>query len=134
MKKKEVSKEASKKNPPAKDVDEYLATVPKNQRLALENLRNIIKTTVPEAEEVISYRIPTYKYKGPLVHFAAFKDHLSFFGVNKSVLEKFKSELKDHKISGTTIHFSPQNPLPEEIVKKIVKIRMKENEERAKNK
>lgn len=61
----------------AKTVDEYLHELPEAQRDMLEKLREAIKTAAPEAEEVISYRIPTYKYHGPLVHFAAFKNHFS---------------------------------------------------------
>lgn len=71
MKKKEILKEEYKKNAPARDVGEYLATVPEKARPALENLRNMIKSTAPMAEEIISYHIPTYKYHGPLVHFVA---------------------------------------------------------------
>jgi len=130
MKKKADSKE--EKIPPAKNVDEYLAELPEEQRNTLEELRKAIKEAAPDAEEVISYRIPTYKFHGPLVHFAAFKNHLSFFGVNKSIFEIFKDELVDYDISGTTIHFTPENPLPETLVKKIVKKRIKDNEERLK--
>ncbi len=118
-----------RKDSTAKNVDEHLAKLPEEQRKALEWLRKVIKEAAPEAEEVISYRIPTYRYHGPLVHFAAFKNHLSFYGVNRSLLETFKDELQEHKISGTTIHFIPENPLPEALVRKIVKKRMKENEE-----
>ena len=132
MKGEEIKKETAKKSAKPETVDDYIANVPKEDQDVLENLRNTIKSAAPEAEEVISYGIPTYKYKGPLVHFAAFKNHLSFYGVNKSLLETVKDELKDHKLSGTTIHFSAQNPLPEEFVKKIVQKRMEQNEERAK--
>lgn len=134
MKREEIKKETAKERAKPETVEDYLANVPKEDRDVLENLRNIIKSAAPEAEEVISYGIPTYKYKGPLVHFAAFKNHLSFYGVNKSLLETVKGELKDHKLSGTTIHFSAKNPLPEEFVKKIVKNRIEQNEVMAKNK
>lgn len=132
MKSEEIKKETVKESARPETVDDYVAAVPKEDRDVLENLRNTIKSAAPEAEEVISYGIPTYKYKGPLVHFAAFKNHLSFYGVNKSLLETVKDELKDHKLSGTTIHFSAKNPLPEEFVKKIVQKRIEQNEERAK--
>ncbi|HMK53927.1 MAG TPA: DUF1801 domain-containing protein [Methanobacteriaceae archaeon] len=111
-------------------VDEYIAAAPQGARKSLEELRNAIKDAAPEAEEMISYRIPSYKYHGSLVHFAAFKNHNSFIVVNKSLLETFQSELEGHHISGTTIHFSDENPLPTETVKKIVKARMKQNEKR----
>lgn len=117
---------------PAKTVDEYLADTPEKTRNALENLRKAIKAAAPEAEEVISYRIPTYRYHGPLVHFAAFKDHCSFIVVNKSLIETFRSELGPFTTSGATIHFSAENPLPASLVEKIVRARKTENETRAK--
>jgi len=131
MKKKAVSKE---KEIPAKDVDEYLTTIPEKERAALEDLRATIKEAAPMSEEVISYRIPTYKYQGPLVHFVARKNYSSFIVVDKSLLETFKSELEGYKTSGTTIHFSAENPLPAELVKKIVKARIDKNESLAKQK
>jgi uncharacterized protein YdhG (YjbR/CyaY superfamily) len=111
-------------------VDEYIAAAPLKEHPVLLNLRQIIKATAPEAEETISYRIPTYKYHGPLVHFASFKDHNSFIVVKKSILENFQKELVDFHTSGTTIHFTSENPLPEELVKNIVKERMKQNEKK----
>jgi uncharacterized protein YdhG (YjbR/CyaY superfamily) len=133
IEKKAVSKETVKKEAPAKDVDEYIAKAPKEATEVLEKLRKTIRDAARMAEEVISYRIPTYKYHGSLVHFAAFKNHSSFIVVDKSILETFKSELEDYNTSGTTIQFSAENQLPEALVKKIVKTRLKENEARAKN-
>jgi len=69
-----------------------------------------------------------------LVFFAAFKDHLSFYVVSKSIMRTFSGELKPYHTSGTTIHFSVENPLPATLVKKIVKVRIAENESRAKQK
>ncbi|HEY0677264.1 MAG TPA: DUF1801 domain-containing protein [Chitinophagaceae bacterium] len=114
-----------------KNVDEYLNALPDDVRITLEQLRQTIRTAAPKAEEVISYQIPTYKYKGALVHFAAFKDHCSFFGVSKDIISIFAKELEPFKAAGTTIHFSPQKPLPSSLVKKMVKARVKENEERS---
>jgi uncharacterized protein YdhG (YjbR/CyaY superfamily) len=135
--KKDTSNYGTKKDSPdapAKDVNAYLAAVPLDMRVVLEKLRQTIKAAAPMAEEVISYRIPTYKYHGPLVHFAAFKDHCSFIVVNKSILELFNNELKPYDTSGTTIHFSAENSLPTTLITKIVKVRIKENELRAKSK
>jgi uncharacterized protein YdhG (YjbR/CyaY superfamily) len=126
MKKKEIKD--PEKMPPAKDVDTYLAVLPDDTRIVLEKLRQTIKSAAPKAEETISYRIPAYKFHGPLVFFAAFKGHCSLFVTNSSVLETFKKELEPFQITGTTIHFSPENPLPASLVKKIVRVRMKENE------
>jgi uncharacterized protein YdhG (YjbR/CyaY superfamily) len=121
------------RNRPAKNVDDYLAAVPEEARTALEKLRKTIKATAPKAEETISYQIPTFVYHGPLVYFAAFKDHCSFFPGSQSIIKKFRGELKLYDAFGGTIHFTVQNPLPMALVKKIVRARMKQNEARAKN-
>ena len=110
-----------------------LQRLPKMFGQYLKSLRKTIRSAAPQAEEVISYQIPTYKYHGPLVHFAAFRNHCSFFGVSKPVIDRFSSELKPWDTSGTTIHFSAKNPLPASLVKKIVKARIEENEARVKN-
>ena len=119
----------TKENIPA-TVGEYLNALPADVRSTLEKVRKAIKEAAPKAEEVISYHIPTYKYLGTLVHFAAFKDHCSFFGASKRLLESFKEELQPYNVSGTTIHFRADKPLPSALVKKLVKARIKENEER----
>lgn len=116
------------KTTPAKTVDEYLERVPDNMRDMLEKLRQTIRKAAPKAEEVISYQIPTYKYLGPLVHFAAFKDHCSLVVINKGILKTFEKELQLYKTTGTTIHFTADKPLPASLVQKIVKIRIKDNE------
>jgi len=95
----------AKKGIPARDVGAYLSSVPHDQWMILEQLRRAIKAAAPNVEEVISYRIPTYKYRGPLVHFMAHKDYCSFIVASKAVVQKFKSALADYDISGTTIHF-----------------------------
>ena len=118
---------------PAKNVDEYLAAAPEDVRSVLEKLRKTIRSAAPKAEEVISYQIPMFKYHGPLVFFAAFRNHCSFYVVSKPIMEVFTSELKPWDTSGTTIHFSAKNPLPASLVKKIVKARIEENEARVKH-
>jgi uncharacterized protein YdhG (YjbR/CyaY superfamily) len=110
-----------------KTVDEYLMALPEDQQQALEKIREAIKAAAPNAQEVISYQIPTYKQNGPLVHFAAFKNHLSLVVVSKSIAETFAKELAPFKSSGRTIHFTPEKPIPTPLVKKIVKERVKEN-------
>jgi uncharacterized protein YdhG (YjbR/CyaY superfamily) len=84
----------------------------------------------PEATEAISYRMPTFKYKGPLLGFAAFSNHCSLFPMSYSVIEAFKNELKDFHISKGTIRFPVDKPLPTALVKKLVKARIAENEHR----
>ena len=106
-------------------VDAYLNALPEKQKSALEHLRQIIKGTAPKAEEVISYGMPAYKYYGQLCYFAAFDKHCSLFAVNKTA---FLAELKDYKISKGTIQFTLDKPLPDDLVKRIIESRMKENE------
>lgn len=114
----------------AQNVDEYLGSLSVPVRTMLEKVRAAIKKAAPKAEELISYQIPTYKYKGALVHFAAFKDHCSFYGVSKNMLKAFEKELSPFKVSGTTIHFHSDKPLPSALIQKMVRERVKENEER----
>jgi uncharacterized protein YdhG (YjbR/CyaY superfamily) len=118
----------------AKTIDEYLAFQPEKVMEALENLRQIIRETAPEAEEVISYGIPAYKYHGMLVYFAAYKKHCSLFAGNGALTEQMQEELKAYKTSKGTIQFTVEKPLPDELVMEIVKIRMKQNVEKMKNK
>jgi uncharacterized protein YdhG (YjbR/CyaY superfamily) len=109
-----------------KSIDEYINTFPKEIQEILENLRQIIKTTAPKAEETISYKIPTFKLNGNLVHFAAFKNHIGFYPT-PSGIEKFKKELSTFETSKGTIKFPLDQPIPFDLVKKIVEFRVREN-------
>jgi uncharacterized protein YdhG (YjbR/CyaY superfamily) len=112
-----------------KTVDEYLKTLPADKRAVLKKLRETIKASAPKAEEKISYMIPAYIYHGkPLVYFAAQKNFCSFYAVGKTLLKEYKKELAGFEVSNTTIHFTPEHPLPASLVKKLVKERMKQNE------
>jgi uncharacterized protein YdhG (YjbR/CyaY superfamily) len=115
---------------PAKTFDEYLERLPADVMEALENLRQLIKSVAPDAEELISYQMPSYKLNGPLVYFAAFTNHCSFF-CGKKIAEEYGAELSTFKVSGGTIQFTPSKPLPVSIVKKIVKRRVQENKQKA---
>lgn len=117
-----------------KSVDEYLAAVPADMRAALQDLRRIIRAAAPKAEEVISYRMPAFRYHGMLVYYAAFQDHCSFFVGSPSVRRKFAAELKSFVAGKGTVHFTPQRPLPAALVTRIVKARVTENESRARAK
>jgi uncharacterized protein YdhG (YjbR/CyaY superfamily) len=119
---------------PVKNIDDYMAFQSEKVRETLENLRQIIRETAPEAEELISYGIPAYKYHGMLVYFAAYKKHCSLFGGTGSLTEEMKEELKAYKTSKGTIQFTVENPLPDDLVRHIVKFRMKQNVEKMKNK
>src|SRR4051812_19788085 len=104
-------------NSVAKDVDEYLAEIPEPARSTLNRVRAAIRSAAPpEATEAISYRIPTFKYKGPLVGFAAFANHCSFYPMSTSVMGAFRDELKTFDTSKGTIHFPPGKPLPAALV------------------
>src|SRR6266567_9364433 len=120
---------ATKGNGASRTVDEYLAGVPEPARSTLNKVRAAIRSVVPpEATEAISYRIPAFKYKGPLVGFAAFPNHCSFFPMSSSVIEAFKNELKDFHTSKGTIRFPVDKPLSAALVKKLVKARIAQNE------
>lgn len=112
------------------DIEKYLAVLPDDQREALEKLRKTILSVAKGAEEKMSYGMPTVVYKGNLVHYAAFKSHMSLFGASAFMTNELKSELEGFKTSKGTIQFTVEKPLPVTLVKKIVKARMKENEER----
>jgi uncharacterized protein YdhG (YjbR/CyaY superfamily) len=115
----------------AKSVDEYLAGVPEPARSTLKRMRAVIRSMVPpETTEVISYGIPTFKYKRGLVAFAAFTNHCSFFPLGASVLDLFQEELKEFRVSKGTLHFPLDKPLPTALLKKIVKARIEQNEGR----
>ena len=116
----------------AKDVDEYLAAIPPDQRAALERLRKMIRAAAPKATEGISYGMPGYKYLGALVYFAAFKDHCSFFPASGKLIRAHQRELAGYETAQGTIHFTVDKPLPAALVKKLVKARVAENEARAK--
>ncbi len=103
-------------------IDEYLTNLNPVQKAGLERIRAIAKRIVPDAEEVIAYRMPVLKYKGAyLIGFAAFKDHLSIFPGEEPIriLEK---KLNDFKLSKGTIQFTPDNPVPEPIIREIIAV------------
>ena len=118
----------------ASDVDGYLAAVSGEARAALEMLRKTIRAAAPEATEVISYRIPIFKYHGPLVGFAAFKNHCSLFVMSPSVMDAHRRELKRYETAKGTVRFPADKPLPATLVRKLVQARIEENEARRKKK
>jgi len=114
----------------ARTVDEYLEGTPEPARSTLQHIRRVIWSVVPkETTEVISYRIPMFKYKGMLVGYAAFAKHCSLFPTGSGVIEKFSKELKNYSTNKGTIRFPADNPLPDTLIKKIVKARVAENKE-----
>jgi uncharacterized protein YdhG (YjbR/CyaY superfamily) len=114
-----------------KTMDEYIQTFPEEVQVILEKMRRTIRKAAPEAEEAISYQIPTFKLNGNLVHFAAFKNHVSFFPTARGV-EAFKKELSRFKGSTGTVQFPLDRPIPYDLVRKITVFRRKENLEKRK--
>jgi uncharacterized protein YdhG (YjbR/CyaY superfamily) len=117
----------SKNDPLA--VDAYLATLPKAEREALGRLRAVVKNTVPQVEERISYGTTVMFSLGrDLVGFVSQPKHLSFFTASPKLALAMKGEItKTYNVSGATIHFSPDNPLPTALVEKILRSRIREN-------
>jgi uncharacterized protein YdhG (YjbR/CyaY superfamily) len=112
-------------------LDEYIGSFPKNVRDILAELRRVIRESAPEAEEAMAYGIPTFRLKGNLVHFAAFKNHVGFYPT-PSAIEAFKKELSQYKQAKGSVQFPLDTPIPFELVKRIVKFRVKENESKKK--
>jgi uncharacterized protein YdhG (YjbR/CyaY superfamily) len=114
----------------ANDIDEYIARFPKNVQEILEELRATIKKAAPDAEETINYQIPTFTLKGNLVHFAAFNNHIGFYPTPTGI-EKFKGELSVYERAKGSVKFPLDQPIPFELISKIVAFRVQENLERA---
>ena len=105
-------------------VEDYLKTLDEPQRVGLERIRRIVREVAPQADEVISYGIPGFKYRQKyLVGFAAFKDHLSLFPTSHP-LEVMRSDLGKYKLSKGTIQFTIEHPIPESVVKQLIEIRL----------
>jgi len=115
------------------DVEGYLARVSEPARSTLMRIRAAIRSAVPpETTEAISYGMPTFRYHGALVGFAAFSKHCSFFPMSVAVMEAFADDVKGFPTSKGTIRFPIDKPLPAALVKKLVKARIAENEARQK--
>lgn len=112
-------------------VDEYLARTPEPYRAALGHLRGVIRGAAPKAEETVSYRMPAFRHHGALVYYAAFRDHLSFFPGSPGVREKFAEELREFAGGKGTFRFTPDRPIPDDLIRRIVRERVRENEARA---
>ena len=111
-------------------IDDYIATFSKEIQIILEELRGTIKAAAPEAEEKISYQMPTFFLKGNLIHFAAFKNHIGLYP-SPSGTQAFKRELSIYQGAKGSIKFPIDKPLPMELIRKIVKFRVVENLKKA---
>jgi len=109
-----------------KTVEEYFTSLPKDVRSKLQELRNAVKKTAPQAEEVISYNIPAFRLNGMLVWYAAFKNHIGFYPRGSGV-EEFKKELTAYKNAKGSVQFPLDQPLPLALITRIVKFRINEN-------
>ena len=113
----------------AGNIDEYIEQFPANIQAILQKLRATIKKTAPAAEELISYQMPAFKYHGPLVYFAGYKNHIGFYPTS-SPMKFFKDRLANYKTSKGAIQFPINEAMPLALVKDIVKFRIRENLEK----
>jgi uncharacterized protein YdhG (YjbR/CyaY superfamily) len=109
-------------------VEEYLQNLPSEQQAELARIRKIIMKAVPDTEEMMSYGIPTFKYKNrPLIYMAAYKNHYSLYPASDAMVKTIP-ELAEHRVSKGTLHFPISKPVSEGLLKKIVKFKLNELE------
>lgn len=116
---------------PVKNVNDYIAQAPKEVQKKLQELRAVIKSTAPSAQERISYGMPYYDYKGRLVYFQLWEKHIGFY-IPTPVLEEHTSELKGYETTKATVRFPLDEELPLDLIKKLVQARVRKNDEAAK--
>jgi len=116
--------------PAPQTIDEYIAGFPDDVQQILQKIRQTIREAAPEAQEAISYQMPTYKLHGNLVHFAAFKKHIGFYP-DPSGIEAFKDELAPYANSKGAVQFPRDQPIPYDLLRRIVIFRVAENLARA---
>jgi uncharacterized protein YdhG (YjbR/CyaY superfamily) len=116
-----------------KNIDDYIASFPKDLRIILEQMRTIIRKAAPKAEEVISYAMPAFKLNSVLVYFAGYKNHIGFYPMPAAIIA-FKKELSIYKSSKGAVQFPLDKPLPSALITKMVKYRIAENLQKTKAK
>jgi uncharacterized protein YdhG (YjbR/CyaY superfamily) len=114
-------------------MDEYIAGFPKDIQEMLGKIRMTIRQAAPQAEETIKYQMPTFTFKGNLVHFAAFKNHIGFYPAPTGIVE-FNTELSVYAGGKGSVRFPLDQPIPYDLIGRIVRYRVKENQERAEKK
>ncbi|MEY2195029.1 iron chaperone [Neobacillus sp. BF23-41] len=114
-------------------IDEYIQQFPPDVQEKLNTLRKVIKESAPDAEEKISYQMPTFALRGNLVHFAAYKNHIGFYPTSSGIAA-FKDELSQYKGAKGSVQFPIEKPLPYILISEIVKFRVAENMKRAEDK
>lgn len=107
-------------------IDEYVRCFPSEIQKKLEEIRAAVKELTPDAEEKISYQMPTFYLNGNLVHFAAFKNHIGFYPI-PSGIEAFEQELKEYKVGKGSVQFPLGQPLPMDLIRRMVEFRVEEN-------
>ena len=110
-------------------IDDYIAEFSPDVQTILNKIRMTIREAAPEAQETIKYRMPTFTFHGNLVHFAAFKKHIGFYPVPTGI-EKFKNDLSLYQGGKGSVQFPLDQPIPYELIGKIVKFRAEENREK----
>jgi uncharacterized protein YdhG (YjbR/CyaY superfamily) len=105
------------------NIDDYIAGFPEHTGKLLLQMREIIRQAAPDADEVISYQMPAFKQKGILVYYAAYKNHIGFYPMANAI-EEFKSELSPYKWTKGTIQFPLDQPLPVELITRIIEFRV----------
>jgi uncharacterized protein YdhG (YjbR/CyaY superfamily) len=110
------------------EINAYLADLPDEVRSSLERVRGIVRAVAPECTERVSYGIPIFRLGKYLVGLSAQKDHCSLHSMSPQLMKAMAEELKGEgvKVSGATVHFTPKDPLPRELVERIVRERIKE--------
>jgi len=108
------------------EIDAYLDALSDDDRAALEELRSVIREVAPEATERVSYGIPIFRLQRDLVGMSASKNHCSLHSMSTTLMGAMAAELEGFAVSGATVHFAPEKPLPRELVEKIVRERMRE--------
>jgi uncharacterized protein YdhG (YjbR/CyaY superfamily) len=120
-----VSKADASRHAP-EEIDAYLEALPDDVRSALERMRSIIRETAPDCTERVSYKIPIFRLRKDLVGMSAQKNHCALHSMSSPLMKAMAQELEGVKVSGATIHFTPENPLSAELIEKVVRERMKE--------
>lgn len=114
-------------------IDEYIAACSPEVQKKLEQIRQVIQETVPEVEETISYAMPTFRFHGNLVHFAAFTNHIGFYPTPNGI-ERFKDALSRYKGGKGSVQFPLTEELPLDLIREIVRYRLEENQLKAEQK
>jgi uncharacterized protein YdhG (YjbR/CyaY superfamily) len=118
-----------------KSIDEYQAGFPADIRERMQTIRKIIHKIVPDVEEAISYQIPCFKYKGYLIYYAGFPNHVSLSNpFSAEFLKEFQNDLKNYKVSKSVIQLPNKDTLPVDMITKMIKFRKQENEQKLKSK